>query len=317
RGFPMDADTAQTMYECLLCGSCTNDCVTGFEPPLYIRQARTEAAVEGLTPPAVQAVLDRLLETGNVFGSKGCALTLPSSKEGAEVLVWLGATARYAMPEIAKAFLSLLGKAKVDFQILPDEPDSGVALYDLLGPVEEVRQAAKQSVEAVNATGAQRLVVLDSYDAAFFLHTIREWGLELKPQMITATAFVDDLVKQGKLKPERVSGKVSYHDGSRLARDLDEHQPARDLLASMGFELCEMFLNRRLAKCCGTTLFGQYAPELLRKVAKGRWADAARTDARILVSACPQSAYALEQTVLEGFAFTDLFVLLDQHAQGE
>lgn len=317
RGFPLDADTAQTMYECLLCGSCTNDCATGFEPPLYIRQARTEAAVEGLTPPAVQAVLDRLIKTGNVFGRTECALTLPASKEGAEVLVWLGATARYAKPEIAKAFLALLGKAKTDYQILPDEPDSGVALYDLLGPVEEVRQAAKHSVEAIHATGAQTLVVLDSYDAAFFLHTIREWGMELKPQIVTATAFVDGLVKQGKLKPERVGGKVAYHDGSRLARDLDEHQPARDLLESMGFEVREMFLNRRLAKCCGSTIFGQYAPDLLRKVAKGRWADAARTDARVLVSACPQSAYALEQDVPEGFAFSDLFVLLDKHTKGE
>ena len=35
RGMKLEADTAETMYECMLCGACTNDCVTGFEPPVH------------------------------------------------------------------------------------------------------------------------------------------------------------------------------------------------------------------------------------------------------------------------------------------
>ena len=135
----------------------------------------------------------------------------------------------------------------------------------------------------------------------------RDWGIEL-PEIWTATAFVDDLIKSGRLSPRREEMSVSYHDGSRLARDLDEHQPARDILTAMGCEIHEMWQNRRLAKCCGSAVMGQCLPELRDKVASGRWNDVKRTPARVLVAACPQSTEALQATVPEGYTYRDLFV---------
>ena len=105
---------------------------------------------------------------------------------------------------------------------------------------------------------------------------------------------------------------VSYHDGSRLARDLDEHQPARDILTAMGCDIHEMWQNRRLAKCCGSAVVGRYLPELRAKVAAGRWNDITRTDAKIMVAACPQSTEALSATVPEGYEYRDLFVMLSE-----
>ena len=58
RGMKLEADTAETMYECMLCGACTNDCVTGFEPPVFIREGRTESVVAGVAPKYVMD-LDR------------------------------------------------------------------------------------------------------------------------------------------------------------------------------------------------------------------------------------------------------------------
>ena len=74
RGHAMDRDTAQIMYECTLCGSCTNDCATGYEPPLYIREARSEAIADDLAPQAVLDVIDRELTTGNMFGKNNCSI---------------------------------------------------------------------------------------------------------------------------------------------------------------------------------------------------------------------------------------------------
>ena len=105
---------------------------------------------------------------------------------------------------------------------------------------------------------------------------------------------------------------VTYHDPSRLARDLAEHEPARDILAAMGCQVHEMFQNRKLARCCGSALMGRYWPNVRAQVARGRWSDVPRTGATTLVSACPQSAEALGQTVPEGFQFKDLFVLLSE-----
>lgn len=311
RGMKMEPDAAQTMYECLLCGACTNDCVTGFEPPLFIREGRTEAMVTGSAPAYVEKLLQRMEQTGNLYGATECKVDFSGWPETGDTLVWLGQTARYSTPEVARAFLSLMKKAGVSAAVLRQEPASGCALGDLIGYVEDVRAQAQTAAQAVAASGAKRLVVLDSYDAALMRHEYKDWGVEL-PEVITATAFVDGLVKEGRLCPRKEPEVVSYHDGSRLARDLDEHQPARDLLAAMGCQVHEMWQNRRLAKCCGSSVFSQTQPETWRKVAAGRWADVARTDAKTLVAACPQSTEALSAVVPEGYTYKDLFVLLNE-----
>lgn len=311
RGMPFDADTARIMYECMLCGSCTNDCVTGFDPLIFIREGRTQAIVNGIAPKWVMDVIDRLAETGNIYGAKECKVHFDGIPETGGILVWLGETARYSTPEVAAAFMSILKKAGVAFAVLKNEPASGSALGDLMGFLEDVRAQAQKAGEAIQKTGARKIVVLDSYDAALMRHEYKDWGIEL-PEVVTATAFVDELIKSGKIAPRQESVKVSYHDGSRLARDLDEHQPARDILAALGCELKELFLNKRLARCCGSAVFGQFLPKIRAQVAANRWADITRTDAKVLVAACPQSTEAFSATVPEGYEYKDLFVWLNE-----
>ncbi len=310
RGMAMDKDTAATMYECMLCGACTNDCATGFDPLVFIREARTEANVLDIVPDNVRAVIDRLAATGNIYGRKDPEVSFEGIPARGEILVWLGETARYAEGETAQALFSILKKAGVAFAALPDEPGSGSSLGDLMGFVEDVRAQARRAGEAIRASGAKKVIVLDSYDAALMRHEYQDWGIAL-PEIVTATAFVDDLIAAGRLTPRREETKITYHDGSRLARDLDEHEPARRILKAMGFEISEMWQNRRLAKCCSSAVAWQFMPEISRKVAENRWADALRTDAKLLTAACPQSTHALKATVPEGYAYQDLFVLLD------
>jgi len=311
RGMPMDMDVAQTMYECLLCGACTNDCATGFDPLIYIREGRTQANVQDLVPPAVQKVIDKVVETGNIYGATQSTVSFDGIPQTGDVLVWLGATARYSTGYVADAFMNILKKAGVPFAALKDEPASGCALGDLMGFVEDVRTQAIKAGEAIARTGAKKLVVLDSYDAALFRHEYREWGIEL-PEVVTATTFVAELIRDGKIVPKKEALVVTYHDGSRLARDLDEHEPARDILAAMGCEIHEMWQNRRLAMCCGSAVFGQFFPELRANVAKIRWTHVLRTDAKVLVAACPQSTESLSATVPDGYEYRDLFVMLSE-----
>ena len=63
-----DKDMAQTMYECLLCDACVNDCATGYEPRSYIREGRSIAIAEGLAPKNVMDVVEKYLAFGNMYG---------------------------------------------------------------------------------------------------------------------------------------------------------------------------------------------------------------------------------------------------------
>ena len=312
RGMTMDRDCARTMYECFLCGACTSDCATGFDPLIFIREARTEANVLDVVPPEVQRVIDRMLETGNIYGAAEPKMRFDGIPETGETLVWLGETARFSEPETAQALFEILKKAGVSFAALRDEPASGSSLGDLMGFVEDVRVQARQAGEAVRAAGASRVIVLDSYDAALMRHQYRDWGIDM-PETVTAAAFVDALIGEGRLTVRQDHGVIAYHDASRLARDLEEYEPARNILKTMGFEVREMWQNRRLARCCGSAVARQYMPDICRMAAGNRWNDVLRTDARHLTAACPQSTEALSSAVPEGCQYSDLFVLLAEH----
>lgn len=308
-----DADIAQDMYECMLCDACTNDCATGYDPPLFIREARTQAVAEGLEPAAVRRTLDSIAQYGTIYGRAKPSFGTHSR---AEVLLFIGEAAACAVPQTAKAYMSLLKKAGVDFMVLDSEPASGVMLGDLEGWVAEVQQQAKACADALNASGAKTIVVLDSYDAALFTQQYPAWGCPLTAQVVTATAYMAQLVQRGALHPAAVGGVVCLHDDSRLARTFHEFEPARALLAAMGMDVREMFQNRRLAKSCGTSLAKAYMPQITRLTAEGRWEDFARVDgAETLVTANPQALEVLALAVPAGKKLADLYTLLDGACQ--
>jgi len=309
RGRKFDADMARAMYECVLCGACTNDCVTGFDPLVYIREARSAAAAMGLLPPGVAAVLENIEKNGSIYGKKKAPIK--AGIPGADTLLYIGEVASERAPNMVKAFMSLLEKSGTAFTVFEDEAPAGTFLGDLIGFVEETRVQAKKCAEQINNSSAKTVIILDPWDAAAMIQRYGEWGFPVRAELKTAPSFIEALVKQGKLKPVKGEGLVSYHDSSRLARDLEIHDAPRFLLECMGFTVIEMFKNRQLAKCCGSSLFKAYAPDLALQTAQGRWEDFLRTDAEILVTACPESYELLSQKVPEGRKLADLFELLD------
>lgn len=311
KGQPIQADAAQDMYECALCNACAANCETGYEPASYIRDARAALAAQGLVPEKVQASIDTLLETGNLYGAD-MAEAVKALDKGADgdILVYVGASAAVKASENLKALMNLMNKAGVAFKLFHGGNSSGAAEYDLLGDVAEVREICTACADAINAQGKKTLVVLNPTDAVMFKQNYPTWGININAQVMTATAFVADLVKAGALKPNKADGTVTYHDPCRLARDLEEMEPARELIAAMGYELKEMFQSRKITKCCGGEVLASHAPELVKNMAENRLADAERTGAQLLVTACPGCSAVLGAA--DGMPVEDIFVLLDR-----
>ena len=119
-------------------------------------------------------------------------------------------------------------------------------------------------------------------------------------------------MKENRLTFRPLGSTVTVHDSPRLARDLEEMVPVRELAKAAGCEIREMFLYGKLTKCCGSSLFGVYAPELARLTAKGRWEDAARTKADILLVECPQALEILKRAEHGDMELMDIFSLLKE-----
>lgn len=96
RGTEFDKDIAEAMYHCTLCDACANDCVTGYKPSEYTREARMRAVVEDLAPAAVIKMIDTISECGNIFGLSAMGKLFEKAgklPEKAEVLLFIGQTA--------------------------------------------------------------------------------------------------------------------------------------------------------------------------------------------------------------------------------
>ena len=301
-----DKDMATAMYECLLCDACTNDCATGYQPPLFIREARTEAVTNELAPAPVMEMIEKALESGNVYG-----VEKPSfAQDGTDVLVYIGDVAAVKVPEMAKSFLKLLAKAGVSAKVLAQEPSSGMMLADLIGYTQEVADQAKVCAAAINEAGLP-VVVLDSYDAEIMKQKYPEFGCEIHQDITTATAYVAKLLEEGKLAPKAANGiPGACHDDDRLARTVHEFAPIRAMAKAAGYHVGEMFNREKLAKSCGTAVAYGYMPEMIVKVAGGRWADLLRTENTAMLVANPQAYLCLGLCVPEGYELVDLFAAL-------
>ena len=298
-----DRDMAQAMYECVLCDACTNNCATGYQPPVFIREARTQAVVNDLAPETVIRLIDNVLDTGNIYGLEKTSF----AREGTDVLVYIGEVAATQVPEMAENFLLLLEKAGITAKVLENEPASGVMLGDLMGYTEEVFLQAKTCAEAINKVGLP-VVVLNSYDAEIMKQRYPMWGCEIKTEIITATSYVYDLILKKKIKSKNVKGiKGACQDDDRSARSFYEFEPIRAMAEAAGYELAEMFSNKKMAKSCGTAVSKAYMPEIIAKVAAGRWEDFERSGCSALLVANPEAYLCLKESIPEGKCLVDLF----------
>lgn len=295
---------AEDMFQCALCASCATNCETGYEPPVFIREARRNIVANGLAPDYVMDVIEKLMTAE--------AETQNPASETADVLVYIGAHGTAAAKEMAEAFGSVLTKAGVTYKTLTAEPADGNELYDLIGETAEVKAVAKKCADAINAAGVKKVVVLNPSAARMFLQEYPAWGLELSCEVETATSFAANLLKEGKLKMKQAAGMVTFHDPCRLARDLEETEPARELIRAMGYELKEMIQSKKLTKCCGGLVLNAHSPKLAQLTASGRISDADRIDVPVMFTACPGCRSVLQNG--DGKAeVKDLFVVLNEN----
>lgn len=316
RGTTYNAEIAEVMYHCTLCDACANDCVTGYRPSDFTREARTLAVSENIAPPVILDLIDTIHEKGNIWGARAADdLFEPFGRlpESAEILLFVGQTALGVLPEAAVHAASLLKKAGCDFTMLRDEPPSGAYLAELMGYTGDVQQAAKAAANRISDVSAKTLVILNPADAAFIHDKYPEWGLLPGMEIITATAFVTGLIKEGRLCISRKALKASLQEPVKLTRGLDELAPLQALAEAAGIEQIEMFLNGKFSRCVGTIPFERYDPKTVREMVRIRCGDARRLGSDIIVTASPDDYYIMSRYATDGIQILDIFDLLNKH----
>lgn len=299
-GAELTADIMDNIYECQMCEACTKECVTGWDPTYFTKEVRLQAALEGKTPDYINTIIDKVLETGNVYGAKELdaalnnAVKAHAAKE--DTLLFLGAEARYNVPEAAANAIAVLENAGVKFTVLSDEPTSGAALDWLIGAADETKQ---QMTDCAAVIGEYKTVIaFDPQDAKAFLREYKEYGLKLG-EVVTFTAYVAGLIKDGKLAVKNTGKAVTFQDPYQLARQLEETEEPRAIVTACA-ELTEMLLNKKDTMWAGGSIMAIYNPLVSDLVAKERWTNAINVGADTIVTASVSEYAALKKAAPDG-----------------
>ena len=273
------------IYECCTCGACVHDCTTGWNPVMFTKETRLQAALDGKTPDYIAALVSNCLETGNAYGKTeicsdlAAAVKAHSAKK--DTLLLLGVDAKYMVCEQALKAIKVLEKAGVDFTVLDSEPASGAQLDFLIGAANETKE---QMVACAKALGEYKTVVVyDPDDAKAIKQTYKEYGIDVAADVVTYTSFVAGLVKDGKLAAKNSGKAVVFQDPYQLARDLEETEEAREVVKAYA-NLSEMLLNRGETVWAGNILMAQYMPKVINKVAERRIFNATSIGANAIVT---------------------------------
>ena len=272
------------VYACTVCGACYEKCkqITSVElgAPELFEEMRREMASKGWILDVHTSIADKIKETKNAYGEKYEYKVNAETTDGnADVLYYIGCTARYRVPEIADAMLGIFDKLGLKYQVMGEEWCCGSVLFRT-GQVEAAKELVAHNVEEIKRSGAKTVVFTCPGCLKTFEKNYPDMGVEL----LHSTQF---LTRQGNMNLKKEGLKAAYHDPCHLGRDLGIYEEPRAVLSEVA-DIKKMKREREQAWCCGSgggvkSAFDDFA---LWSAAE-RLKEAKEAGAEALVSACP------------------------------
>lgn len=297
RGATELSEIADNVYECMLCGACTNNCMTGWDPKVFIYELRREIVYAGCAPEYIKALISKRIESGNVFGLPVPEKLTKAAKKNGKTLFFAGATAVHKAPECVLDALGLIEKAgeKCAFDPLLN---SGADLWFLTGKTKETFDAASRCAQVLS--GYDQVVVYDPKDLAFLLHECREWGVEIKTSLVSFNEYLNNLIDSGKIKVNKSEKEYALQDSYAYARDLGDCESGRKIIDKVGARK-EMLLIGKEADAAGELIMREYMPAVIDAAARNRWTSAKNMNCFTLVTESPDEYVTLLATKPENF----------------
>jgi heterodisulfide reductase subunit D len=212
-----------------------------------------------------------------------------SSLLGGNTLYYPGCMIKAVLPKVEENYRHILKKMKVDFIELPDKELCCASPVINAGFATDARNVMKQNLELFRAHGINRIITPCPACAYTFKEEYKnKLGKEWTIQTEHITETFETAISKGKLKLNKVFGKVTFHDPCYLARYQRIIAPPRKILSKVAAEVVEMRLNGLETFCCGAgggvkANFDDQA----NVSGQARIEMAVETGAEILTTACP------------------------------
>lgn len=207
------------------------------------------------------------------------------------LLLWIGCTSSYRVPELARALVFILKALGVDYNYLGRDEGCCGSILLRLGLKREFSKVAEETASKMLSVGAKALVThCPGCMRAFKLDYPRELK-DLGVEVRHSTEVILEHVKPSSLKP--LDLKAVYFDPCHLGRHLKVYEPPRRLLGMVpGLKVMEPEESKEGSLCCGAGggVRGCFE-ELARAVARDLLDYFKSLGAEAVVTACPFCYY--------------------------
>jgi len=325
RALVPDVIAEDVLWACTTCGACVEQCPVDIEHvDAIIDMRRYEVLIESRFPSEAGLMLRNVENRGDPWGL-GAAKRLEWTEsldfeipvvngtipEDVEYLFWVGCAG--ALDERARkttqSIARLLRQAGVTFAILgPAESCTGDPVRRL-GNEYLFQMQAQQNIETLTSAGVKKVIASCPH---CFNSLSKEYpSLGGHFEVIHHSQLLGRLVADGKLRPNRLDAKVTYHDPCYLGRHSQIYGPPRSVIESVpGVTSIEMGRCRERGFCCGAGGARMWLEERQgKRINLERTDEALGTGADVVSTACPYCLIMLDDAVKERGRDEDVKVL--------
>ncbi len=294
------------LWLCTTCRACVARCPRGVDIPNVIRAAREFVTAVGAEPERLKTVRGHLASVHNPWGGKpeerarwADGLNVRPFEAGMDLLLFVGCTAAYdpRIRTVARALVRILDAAGVRYGILGnDEACCGDPALRI-GDSALFQSLAGQNLATFWKRGVEHVVAISPHSYTALKQEYPKLGGTVEVEHYTQ--LLARLLDEDRI-PLRGNGDrhVTYHDPCYLGRYNGVYEEPRKILESVpGVRLDEMERSRADSLCCGGgggRIFLETPPG--ERFSDLRIAQAERTGAEVLCSACPYCVLNLEDS---------------------
>ena len=300
RSMVQEAITEDVLWSCTTCRACMEACPVFIEHiDTIVDMRRFLVMEEAKMPPAAEAALTSMEQRGHPWRGTTFTrtdwtegMTVPTMADDAdvEVLFWVGCTGALEQRSqaVPRAMASVLKRAGVKFAILGNEETCTGDPARRMGNEYLYQIMAQGNIETLNKYNVKKIVTICPHCFNTMKNEYPQLGGEY--EVVHYTQFVNQLVKEGRLRPVvTIDTTVAYHDSCYLGRHNRIFDEPRELAESIpGVKLVEMSPhNRERGFCCGAGGGRMWMDEPGTKVNHIRTDHFLETEADTVAVSCP------------------------------
>ena len=261
-----DSEEAKRIAEtCLMCGKCVMIC------PVSIESCDIKFS-------------QRVAVPYEIHSDHSYLDVISTEAEKSPKTIYFAGCMTQLTPKIMRAMKHIMETAGEEYEFL--DKDGGICCGRpmlLSGKTAEAQAMIAKNTELIKKSGAKKLVLSCPICYKVFKDEYHLEGIEIQHH----TQYINELIKDGKLKVDKTSVNYVYHDPCELGRAFGVYDEPREVIENVG-NLLKAKSEKELSICCGGSLGSFNLTQKERdEITSNSVADLMFNNPDEIVTACP------------------------------